>query len=205
MTIRLDALASWKLVPKGEALLLPNDSEEPRRIRIDLNCEDQTWVYVAAGDLKTVQAQFLGVAGPGLETIEFYAGGDLAVTFAPSVPKDQESQVWLYTAEIEPNVTEVPEAVSFTEIHQRRARNPELEMMQLIARQNERRMDERIQQMEALIAGHERANNDDTDTPAATPKAAAGKAGGNPPASASEDEGNGGEQPSGSGDDDDAA
>lgn len=160
MAIKLDDLASWKLVPQGEVLTLAGELDDPRRIRIDLNCEDRTWVYVSAAQIK-VDAQFVAAVGPGLDTIEFYAGGELAVRFAPASPDDKPSQVWVYTAEIEPNVAPAPDAVSFTEIHQRRARNPELEMMQLIARTNERRMDEKMAQLEALIAEKERVANVD--------------------------------------------
>lgn len=198
MTIRLDELASWKLVPKGEALLLPGDTDSIRRVRIHLNCEDRTWVYVASADIDAVEAQFVAAVGPGLETVEFHAGGDLAVKFVPGVPDGQRSQVWLYTAELEPNVSAVPDAVSFTEIHQRRARNPELEMMQLMARQNERRMDEKLARMEALLAERERTNVD-PGTPAATPPAASAGASGGEQASSGENPPSGGEQPSGDG------
>lgn len=198
MTIRLDALASWKLVPLGEALLLPSDVAEPRRIRIDLNCEDRTWVYVASADIEAVEAQFVAAVGPGLETIEFHAGGDLAVKFIPGVPDGQRSQVWLYTAELEPNVSEVPDAVSFTEIHQRRARNPELEMMQLIARQNERRLDEKMAQLEALIAERENAHVDPGTPPVVAPAASTKPNDGVQPSSG-ENPPDGGKQPSGDG------
>lgn len=171
MTVKLDLLRDWHRMPAGEALLLPSDHEDPRKISIDLNCEDQTWVYCSHGDAE--KPQFLAVAGPGLEEVVFWAAGDLAITFAPAVAKDQESQVWVYTAELEPNVGEVPDAVSFTEIHERRARNPELEMMQLIARQNERRMEEQLAQMEAVAERLERANNGT----AGTSDGAAGAAG----------------------------
>lgn len=201
MTIRLDALASWKLVPQGEALLLPSDVSETRRVRIDLNCEDRTWVYVASADIEAVEAQFVAAVGPGLETIEFHAGGDLAIKFVPGVPDGQRSQVWLYTAEIEPNVVEVPDAVSFTEIHQRRARNPELEMMQLIARQNERRMDERLAQMEALVARQERVSDVDTGTSDEAPGGAGKQPKAGDKSASSEIPPNGGEQPGGSDDD----
>lgn len=161
MTIKLDALASWKLVPQGEQLLLQNEAEADRRIRIDLNCEDKTWVYVSSAAWPEKHPRFVAAVGPGLETVEFYAGGDLAVSFAPASPDGKPSQVWLYTAELEPNVVEVPDAVSFTEIHQRRARNPELELMQFWARQNERRMDEKLARMEALVTEKEAPANVD--------------------------------------------
>ncbi len=173
MAIKLDALTSWKFVPAGEQLLLPSDSEDQRRIRIDLNCEDKTWLYVSYVDLEVVKAQFLAAVGPGLETVEFYAQGDIAVSFATAADDGQPSQVWLYTAELEPNVAEVPDAQSFTEIHQRRARNPELEMMQLIARQNERRMDEQMAHLAALIAKQKEVS----DVDAGTSVGAAGSAG----------------------------
>ena len=157
MAIKLDDIASWKLVPNGEALMLAGSGDDARRVRVDLNVEDKTWLYVSSVDL-VVKDQFLAAVGPGLETVEFYAAGDLALSFAPASPDGKGSQVWVYTAEIDPNVAEVPDAVSFTEMHQRRARNPELEMMQLLARQNERRMDEKLAQMEAWMAEREERN-----------------------------------------------
>lgn len=148
MTIKLDALSDWKLVPGGQQLLLPSDNEGHRRVRIDLNCEEQTRLYVDHVGNPDKEAQFVAVAGPGLETVEFFVQGDISVGFETS----GGAQIWIYTAELEPNVSEVPDAVSFTEIHQRRARNPELELMQFYARQNERRMDERLARMEELAA-----------------------------------------------------
>lgn len=200
MTIKLDALASWKLMAKGEALKLEGGSEDTRRIRIDVNCEDKTWVYAAAPDIE-VEAQFLAAVGPGLETIEFFAGGDLLVTFAPAVPEERVSQVWVYTAEIEQNVVEVPDAVSFTEPYQRRAIDPHVAMMQLIARQNEERMERQIAAMSALVERNERATSN-VDT--GTSDGAAGAAGGEPSGGAEppsgEDKAGGSEPPSGAGD-----
>ena len=198
MTIKLDALASWKLVPQGEALLLSSETESERRIRIDLNCEDRTWVYVTSAHFEG--EQFIAAVGPGLEKVEFYAGGELAVKFVPAVPEGRKAQVWVYTAELEPNVMEVPDSVSFTEIHQRRQRNPELEMMQLIARQNERRMDEKMAHLEALIAHREKINVDPGTSDGAAAVAGKQPAGGDQQAPV-ENPPDGGKQPSGDGND----
>lgn len=165
MAIKLDELSCWKLLKRGENLLLPCDHDEPRRVRIDLNVEERTWIYVASEHIKAVDAQFVAAVGPGCETLEFWGQGDLAITFAPDAPEDHPAQVWLYTAEIEPNVSASDDAVSFTEIHQRRARNPELEMMQLIARQNERRLDEKMAHLEALISEKEKQYVDTGEAP----------------------------------------
>lgn len=203
MTIKLDALTSWKLVPKGEALPLRGDLFGPRRIRLDLNCEDKTWIYVESDEIEAAQgvdAMFIAAVGPGLETVEFYASGDVVVRFVAAVPEDQKAQVWIYTAEIEPNVSAVPEAVSFTEIHQRRARNPELEYMQFIARQNERRMDEKLAQLDALLAEKEKANVN-PGTPPATPPEPSAKSDGGDQAPSGEKPAGGSEQPSGAGND----
>lgn len=159
MTIKLDELSCWTLVMPDESLKLFSDSDDYRRIRIDLNVEDQTWVYVSGKYIEKVKQQFIAAVGPGQETIEFFGRGDLEIGFMRS-GSDLESQVWLYTAELEPNVSENPDAVSFTEMHQRRARNPELEMMQLIARQNEMRMEEKLARMEALLTKKEEKNDD---------------------------------------------
>lgn len=199
MAIKLDNLSCWKLVPPGEALMLPGETGDTRRIRIDLNCEDRTWLYVSGVDI-SADAQFLAAVGPGLETVEFYAGGELAVRFDPASPDEKASQVWVYTAEIDPNVSAVPDAVSFTEMHQRRARNPELEMMQLLARQNERRMEEQLARMEALLT--ERVSHVDpaeVDDPAGEDGTGTGGGAGTAP---SEDQTGAGEQSGGSGDDD---
>lgn len=177
MAIKLDDIASWKLVLNGEALMLAGDTDDVRRVRIDLNVEDRTWIYVSSVDA-VVKDQFLAAVGPGLETVEFYAAGDLAVSFVAASPDEKGSQVWVYTAELDPNVAEVPDAVSFTEMHQRRARNPELEMMQLLARQNERRMDEKLAQMEAWMAERDERNGNAVQAPAPAGSTGDGKEGG---------------------------
>lgn len=194
MTIRLDALDRWRLVAQGEILKLPGTVDGLRKVRLHLNCEDTTWVYVSYAELDGVAAQFLAVAGPGPETIEFHAEGDLLVSFAPGSPDGEPSQVWLYTAELEPNVEPNPNAVTFTEIMTRRARNPELEMMQAIARHNQRQMEATLDQQAANIARlealmMEKAVADDKGTIA---KPAGGEASGTDPHKAGAENGSGG-------------
>lgn len=151
MTIRLDGLSRWKAIQAGEQLRLAGDTDDTRRVRLQLNCEETTWVYCDYAELEG-PAQFLAAVGPGPETIEFFARGDLVVSFHPSASEGEQPQVWLFTSELEPNVTPVHDAVSFTEIVTRRARNPELEMMQAIARHNQRQMDETLARQSDNIA-----------------------------------------------------
>ena len=153
MTIRLDELAGWALMPVGEALKLAGDGrEDNRRVRLNLNCEVRTWVFAEHAGASL--PQFVGVVGPGCETLEFVVRGELAMNFvrAGGDGEGAAPQVWVQTSELEPNVSTNPNSVSFTEIVARRARNPELEMMQAISRQNERRMREMLDAQAAGIA-----------------------------------------------------
>lgn len=209
--IRLDELRGWKLIPQGKTLNLPADLEDLRLVRVHVNCEDQTWVYAAHADLpKGLEAQFIGSVGPGVETITFHVAGDVSLSFAPAVKEDQPSQVWVQTSEIEPNVSDWPEAVSFTEIMTRRARNSELEMMQAIARHNQRQMEAvlaeqagQIAELRELATAKEKVN-EPAPAPVTVPaREVPGKD--NPPASPKGEHGFSKQPTSGDGSDDDGS
>lgn len=177
MTIRLDELSGWTLMGAGNSLALPCEHEENRRVRLNVNCEEPTWLYVDHGG--SFVPQFVAALPAGCETLEFVARGDLVVSF---VTDDAASQVWVQTSELEPNVVPNPNAVSFTEIVARRARNPELEMMQALARQNERRMRDMLEaqsrgiaELKALYSATKKGDGDGTAAKAPDARATAGK------------------------------
>lgn len=147
MAIKLDELTGWRRIASGDVLTLASELADQRKVRVHLNCETQTWVYALHGDLE--EPQYVATAGPGCETIEFYVAGDVDMSFAAD--KEGLAQIWVSSAELEPNVSPNPDAVSFTEMVQRRARNPELELMQALARQNQDRMNAVLEAQTAVL------------------------------------------------------
>jgi hypothetical protein len=148
MAIKLDELTGWKRIPSGQVLNLSSELKDPRKVRVHFNCEDRTWVYARYGG-NTGDPQYIATTGPGCETLEFFVGGDVELSFVAD--KEGLAQIWVQTAELEPNVSANPNAVSFTETVLRRARNPELELMQALARQNQDRMNAVLQQQTAVL------------------------------------------------------
>lgn len=148
MAIKLDELTGWKRVPSGQVLNLSSELKDPRKVRVHFNCEDRTWVYARYGG-NTGDPQYIATTGPGCETLEFFVAGDVELSFVAD--KEGLAQIWVQSAELEPNVSSNPNAVSFTETVLRRARNPELELMQALARQNQDRMNAVLQQQTAVL------------------------------------------------------
>lgn len=157
--IRLqNVMTKWEKLEVGEVLSLRG--ENPRRVRIEFNCPAaarldlvvQPSVDVTADDVGIV---FLAVVH-GYEVVEFSVPGPchIAVT--------SEDEVWFYTSDGDdsPQLFGV-ETVSFTKIMNRRARNPQLEMMMFRAEQN---MNRRLAMLEAEAAEWRRVRGTDPDT-----------------------------------------
>lgn len=176
MTVKLRNVTKWKLLSAGGVLSLPKD--EPRLIRLEVNCVGDTRIDVISGD-----AVIFLWAGQGLETIEFAVPGPCEVVFT------SEAEVFYATDDSgEAGVSDMEET-PFTTIMSRRVRNPQMELMMFKMQQNiERRLDQQRAEYDAQIArlGHDPDTgevNDDTEI-APNPDEGSGrtaKAGDTPP------------------------
>lgn len=146
MTIKLNSLDRWALLPSEKSLVLsgkPGGGE--RRVRISFNVAEFTRAYVATPD---GEERLLAVLRPGLETVEFIAPGVLHVR----TDAEAEAEVWVCTAETEPTYVEIIDPVIFTRIANRRHRNPELEEMMYRMQMNmERRLAQQAGEIEAAL------------------------------------------------------
>ena len=115
-----------------------------RRVRLHVNVSDQTPLNL---QLDGGEIRLLTVVPTGLSTVEFMHGGSFGVW------PDRDVEVWYQTAEDEPtSVKSVGE--SFTTIHQRPARNLELERIMFVQEQNQRKREAHFMaQIEALVKG----------------------------------------------------
>lgn len=126
--INLKNLDKWKHLVTGEMMTFANPN--PRTVRIEVNAPFETRCYVTP--VGQDEPQFVGVVH-GLDVIEFGTGG--AFTFYG------DGDFSLYSAEVEAVAFEVLEPVKFTEIAERRTRNPELEhVMRRMQENTDRRM-----------------------------------------------------------------
>lgn len=145
MTIKLGSLSRWALFPQG-ALTLAGREEGERRIRIQFNCEAETALYRVVEGVE--DQQLVVVVGPGAETVEFVAAGEVGLIAVTR----EGAQVWYQTADTEPTHVEVLDPVIFTRIANRRHRNPEMEEMMFRMQQNmERRLAQTAGEIEAAF------------------------------------------------------
>lgn len=132
MVVRIDAISEWQCIEPGKVLTF--DGAEPRRIRVEVNCPEPTRFDVVGGGGEVV---FLAVV-QGHETLIFTGTGETQLV--PSTG----GEVWFYTMDgFNPSVMTLEE--SFTGVMNRRERNPALERMEMLVRQNERRRDEALE------------------------------------------------------------
>lgn len=174
MTIKLHSLSRWERLPNDKTLLLPGaPGDGERRVRLQVNCSHETALYVHVHEWGT--SRLLAVVPAGLETVEFSASGLLEID--TSAQGDQE--VWYQTADIEPTHTIVRDPVIFTELAQRRHRNPELEEIMYRMQVNiERRLNQQAEEHQAAIARIARRNDDAKPAPVAKSAGAPDGAGG---------------------------
>lgn len=138
MAIKLGNITDWQKLD-GEKLLVLEGSDRPRKVRIEVNCAGPTcFVLVREG-----QPHFPLGTVVGHDVIEFWHVGEAKVG---ARGEGGTLDAWFHSADGQKTHAELPGAVTFTEPHTRRARNPELERMQYLAEIN---MNRRLQRMQA--------------------------------------------------------
>lgn len=137
MVVRINNLDKWRCLKPGSALDLGGDVQ--RKFRFEVNCVAPTRFDVLDGDRLT----FVAVV-QGLEVLEFTAGA------GASLIPTSDDEVWYFTNDGDEIATGASaEAVPFTRIMQRKARNRELEFMMMKA---EQRINRRMQEQAAEVA-----------------------------------------------------
>jgi hypothetical protein len=123
MVVRIHNVSKWAALQPGDILELRG--LDRRRVRVEFNCPAPTRIDVVEGDKPT----FLAIV-QGYEVVEFTAGAEVHLVAT------SEDEVWYFTNDGDQIAVERPEAVSFTKIASRRARNPDLELMMFKMEQN---------------------------------------------------------------------
>lgn len=153
---RLHDIKKWNHVAAGGVMSFEN--EAVRRMRLDVNAAGRAALFYVDGDGETT---LLGVV-EGRDVIEFATHGG---SFSIAV---EDSDVWVYTIDGENLAFSKPDAVKFTKLVERRARNPEVEYIQWLMRHNQRVMlEQQEQQYERMRAEFQRNNPAPGPQPAA--------------------------------------
>lgn len=120
---RIFNLDKWRTILEGEFIEFLSD--RPRTVRLEVNARDRVRLFVQQ---EGGEPAFLAIV-EGRDTVEFSANGafDLYVEGGECAVYTADGDDW--------SVAEV-DAVTFTKIVERRIRNPELELMMAITRQN---------------------------------------------------------------------
>lgn len=150
MVVRIHNPTKWARLEQGQMLALPGAGS--RKVRLELNCSAPTHVMLQEGE--GGQTFFLAVVD-GMEVIEFAAGPDAFVICTT------DGEVWYFTNDGDAGSYEVPNAVSFAKIANRRSRNPQLEMMMW---KMEQRMNARLAQQAEELAAWQAAHGADAET-----------------------------------------
>lgn len=151
---RLTNVDKWFILESGKTLNFENPL--PRKVRLEVNAEGDARLYYVDGNGETT---FLALVR-GRDVIEFYNHGEFGV-MADGV------DVWLYTIDGEDVSFEIPEAETFTKLVERRTRNPEVEMMQYMMKQNMQAMlDAQRSEMEQLLNRRDAAARAAAEKPA---------------------------------------
>lgn len=119
-----------EITDKG--IRFPEDS--PRSIRLEVLAEKETSLYVKDGK---DDPAYIGTFR-GFDVVKFNA-------FGPVHLQADGPGVRVYTTEFQSDIIEIPDAVSFTRVMERKVRNPELEKIERTMRIN---MERRLQQVE---------------------------------------------------------
>lgn len=144
MTIKLNSLARWSLLPVDQAIAFEGSDVAERRVRIDFNLEAVTAFFI--GD--DTGESFLCTIGPGLETVEFNVSGSFKV-----YAEKGSATVHYQSADLEPTFAEIIDPKIFTKIANRRHRNPEYEEMMYKMQLNiERRLASQAAELEGAFA-----------------------------------------------------
>lgn len=140
MVVRIQNVGKWAEIEPGKVLELQGDAL--RKVRLEVNCPAPTRfdvIELVGGENKVT---FLAVV-VGHETLEFTVTGEAHV--APT----SDEGVWFFTNDGDNVAFDVPGAVSFTKVMNRRARNPAQEMIMFKMEQN---MLRRLEAQSAEIA-----------------------------------------------------
>ncbi|UIB81419.1 hypothetical protein [Flyfo microvirus Tbat2_105] len=144
MVVKLNSLARWAYLDPKEAIVFEGTKDNERLIRLHLNLEAVTSLYI---EDEVRGTNFLCTMQPGVDVLEFYVSGDFRV-FA----EEGSGVVHYQSADLEPTFSEVVDPVIFTKIANRRHRNPELEEIMYRAQANmERRFAQQAGEMEAAF------------------------------------------------------
>lgn len=141
---RMFNLDKWTLLPEGKAMSF--DLDRPRLVRIDVNPTGPVNLYVLTGDDTRFLARVVE-----RDVLEFTVDGafGLVADGDPVAIYTVDGQSWNF-------VDPAPEV--FTRIHERRARNPELELIVAKMQQNmERRLAQQFDDVTAASERRERA------------------------------------------------
>lgn len=157
MTVKFQNIPDWEQLESGNSLVL-DGREGPRRIRIKFNAEKKIVVMLQRDDMD----DFPLAVGEGLLPVEFVGQGQVKLYVACADPSIEEAfPVWWFTPDGTNTSVEIPDAEAFVKIAERRARNPEFELMQWKANQN---IEKRLRRAEAELAAKLEALNIDPDT-----------------------------------------
>lgn len=123
--IRLFGLGQWSKLGAGE--IASFDNMKARTVRLEVILEAAGALYIHTGD-----DEGLVVPANGRETVEFYADGAFAVS--------ADVGLAIFTADMDVRHIVNEGQVSFARVVERRARNPELEVIEQRMHENMRRM-----------------------------------------------------------------
>lgn len=128
---RIFSVYDWRLLPVGSQITIKSELVDQRAVRLKVNAPSPMSLYLRQDDF---DEQIFLAHVVGLDEIEFYVQGDYTL-----IPIGGE--VWFDTLDgADPSVDPV-EPASFTQIVERRVRNPEIELMERKMQENiERRM-----------------------------------------------------------------
>lgn len=142
--VKLNGLSRWKLLPRGEAIHFAEKPGGDRRVKLLLNSQFDIGLWFRNAD---GEERFLAALCPGLNEVEFFAAGPFAI-----VPSDGENELWYISTEAEPAHVVIKDPVIYTGIAQRRQRNPQLEAIMYVMRQNQRENDAKLAAQADLFA-----------------------------------------------------
>lgn len=177
---RLHNVDKWFEVAAGKAVNFGNT--DPRKVRLDVNSAGPAVLWYSDGNGET----FLLAQVQGRDVIEFFSTGAFSVTV-------EGGAVWMYTIDGEDISFVIPDAVKLTKLIERRARNPELELMQHMMNRN---LETRLNAMRDEMARVLNQSLEAAKPAAAKPAAASdGAADGKKPESAKPADAGGGDKP----------
>lgn len=123
---KIGELSRWKNYPEKGVLFFDGPSMAEAHIRLHVASPRKVDWYVLNS---AKEVEFYLASTEGLATLDFYPGGPVVLA---TVGED----VRYWSGHFEPTHVEIDDPVIFTGLENRRARNPELEMMQRAARIN---------------------------------------------------------------------